>query len=113
MSSSQNEVVPYINIRSPRLQPGKFVIGETKRLLQHYLHFSDIPVASVNVRLRGQERTSDTWPFMSGYDLSGNRRCMRTAAAGECNRHRSGTQEDRPAAFRLAVKAMDRSVSSC
>src|SRR5260370_16438603 len=36
VSSSQNEVVPHINIRSPRLQPGKFVIGGTKRLLQHY-----------------------------------------------------------------------------
>ena len=35
--SSQNEVVSHINIRSPRRQPGKFVIGETKRLLQHYL----------------------------------------------------------------------------
>jgi hypothetical protein len=39
VSSSQNEVVPQINIRSPRLQPGKCVMGETKRLLQHYRHF--------------------------------------------------------------------------
>jgi hypothetical protein len=31
LSSSRNEVVPHINIRSPRLQPGKFVIGETKK----------------------------------------------------------------------------------
>jgi hypothetical protein len=36
VSSPHNEVVPHINIRSPRLQPGKFVIGETKRVLQHY-----------------------------------------------------------------------------
>jgi hypothetical protein len=35
-------VVPHINIRSPRLQPGKFVIGETKRLLQHYLPAADL-----------------------------------------------------------------------
>jgi hypothetical protein len=31
-------VVPHINIRLPRLRPGKFVTGETKRLLQHYRH---------------------------------------------------------------------------
>jgi hypothetical protein len=36
VSSSQSEVVPHINIRSPRLRPEKFVIGEAKRLLQHY-----------------------------------------------------------------------------
>jgi hypothetical protein len=35
-------VVPHINIRSPRLQPGKFVIGGTKRLLQHYLPTANI-----------------------------------------------------------------------
>jgi hypothetical protein len=29
---------PHINSQSARLQPGKFVIGETKRLLQHYRH---------------------------------------------------------------------------
>jgi hypothetical protein len=29
-------VVPHINIRSPPLRPVKFVIGEIKRLLQHY-----------------------------------------------------------------------------
>jgi hypothetical protein len=42
VSSSQNEVVPHINIRSPRVQPGKFVIGETKRLLQHYLPTAEV-----------------------------------------------------------------------
>ena len=52
MSSSQNEVVPPINIRSPRLQPGKFVIGETKRLLQHYLPEGDI--ASLGILLMEQ-----------------------------------------------------------
>jgi hypothetical protein len=30
VSSSQNEVVPHINIRSPSPRPRKFVIGETK-----------------------------------------------------------------------------------
>src|SRR5258706_8719582 len=29
-------------IRSLRLQPGKFVVGETKRLLQHYLPGADL-----------------------------------------------------------------------
>jgi hypothetical protein len=41
VSSSQNEVVPHINVRSPRLQPRKFVIGKTKRVLQHYLPTAD------------------------------------------------------------------------
>jgi hypothetical protein len=54
VSSSQNEVVPHINIRSPRLQPGKFVIGETKRLLQHYL-----PLAAVS-------NHSNQTPFVVG-----------------------------------------------
>src|ERR1700680_2556531 len=30
------------NIKSPRVQPGKFVIGETKRLLQHYPPISEV-----------------------------------------------------------------------
>jgi hypothetical protein len=42
VGSSQNEVVPHINIRSPRLRPEKFVIGEAKRLLQHYRHVEDV-----------------------------------------------------------------------
>ena len=49
VSSSHNEAVPHINIRSPRLQPGKFVVGETKRLLQQNRHFSDLTDSS-NVR---------------------------------------------------------------
>src|SRR5713226_8314716 len=36
MSSSLDDVVPHMNIRSPRLQPGKFLFREAKRLLQHY-----------------------------------------------------------------------------
>ena len=48
VSSSQNEVVPHnINIRSLPLQPGKFVIDETKRLLQHYLPRADAGVTAV------------------------------------------------------------------
>jgi hypothetical protein len=35
VSSSQNEVVPHINIRSPRPQPGKIVVSDPKRVLQH------------------------------------------------------------------------------
>jgi hypothetical protein len=50
VSSSQNEVVPHINIRSLRLQPGKFTIGETKRLLQQnppkaVVHIRGLPTA--------------------------------------------------------------------
>src|SRR6516165_10549925 len=33
VSSSQNEVVPHINIRLPHPRPGKSVLGETKRVL--------------------------------------------------------------------------------
>jgi hypothetical protein len=43
-------VVPHINIRSPPLRPGKFVVGEIKRLLQHYRHETDIATASRYVR---------------------------------------------------------------
>jgi hypothetical protein len=42
-------VVPHIKIRSPRPQPGEFVIGETKRLLQHYRHETDMPPQPLNV----------------------------------------------------------------
>jgi hypothetical protein len=35
-------VVPHMIIRSLRLQPGKFAVGETKRLLQHYRHETDM-----------------------------------------------------------------------
>jgi hypothetical protein len=42
VSSSQNEVVAYINVRSPRVQPGKTGIGETKRLLQHYPPIAEV-----------------------------------------------------------------------
>jgi hypothetical protein len=51
-------VVPHINIRSPPLQPGKFVIDETKRLLQHYRHFSDMTTCLAKVRYANYKRTS-------------------------------------------------------
>src|SRR5258705_6223971 len=47
MSSSQGDMVPHMIIRSLRLQPGEFVVGETKRLLQHYL-----PRAAIRRALR-------------------------------------------------------------
>jgi len=53
VSSSQIEVVPHINIRSPRLQPGKFCDRETKRLLQHYRHWTDLPSGPAHVRCQG------------------------------------------------------------
>ena len=40
-------MVPHMIIRSLRLQPGKFVVAETKRLLQHYL-----PRAAIRRALR-------------------------------------------------------------
>jgi hypothetical protein len=40
-------VVPHINIRSPPLRPGKFVVGEIKGLLQHYLPIGDTSITPV------------------------------------------------------------------
>ena len=37
VSSSRDNVVPQMIVRSPRVRPGKFVFGEAKRVLQHYL----------------------------------------------------------------------------
>ncbi len=36
VSSSLDDVVPHIIVRSPRLKLGRFVFGDAKRLLQHY-----------------------------------------------------------------------------
>jgi hypothetical protein len=44
VSSSQNAVVPHINIRSPRLQPGKLLIDGAKRLLQQNLPLSEVKI---------------------------------------------------------------------
>src|SRR5215468_8926598 len=55
VSSSQNEVVPHINIRLPHPWPGKSVFGETKRVLQHNRPDSDIP--QLLGRLFGVKRT--------------------------------------------------------
>lgn len=41
-SSSLDNVVPQMIIRSPRVRPGKSVFSEAKRLLQHYLPNADI-----------------------------------------------------------------------
>jgi hypothetical protein len=35
-------------VRSPRVRPGKFVFGEAKRVLQHYLPKGDITPLSDN-----------------------------------------------------------------
>src|SRR6476620_1184502 len=43
VSSSLDNVVPQMIIRSPRVRPGKFVFGEAKRVLQQYLPTADIP----------------------------------------------------------------------
>ncbi len=56
MGSAQDDVVPHIIIRSPRLRSGKIVFGDAKRLLQHYRHKTDMLTALRNVRYRGFER---------------------------------------------------------
>src|SRR5216684_917943 len=42
VSSSQDNVVPQIIIRSPYVRPGKFVLVDAKRVLQQYRHAADI-----------------------------------------------------------------------
>src|SRR6478736_10357149 len=42
VSSSLDNVVPHLIIRSPRVRPGKFVFSDAKRLLQQYLPEADI-----------------------------------------------------------------------
>src|SRR5216684_3941518 len=50
VSSSLDNVVPQMIIRSPRVRPGKYVFGEAKRLLQHYRHFSGLARCPTEVR---------------------------------------------------------------
>jgi hypothetical protein len=45
-----DSVVPQMIIRSPRVQPGKLLLVDTKRLLQHYRHLTDVAVVLMNVR---------------------------------------------------------------
>jgi hypothetical protein len=42
VSSSLDNVVPQITVRSPRVRPGKFVFSDAKRLLQQNLPTTDI-----------------------------------------------------------------------
>jgi hypothetical protein len=42
VSSSQDDLVPHMIIRSLRLQPGKIAVGWTKRLLRHYPPEADV-----------------------------------------------------------------------
>src|ERR1700680_4018802 len=50
VSSSLDDVVPQMIIRSPRVRPGKFLFSDAKRLLQHNLGKADIAVARAQVR---------------------------------------------------------------
>src|SRR6476646_11163027 len=42
VSSSLDNVVPHLIIRSPRVRPGKFVFSDAKRLLQQYLPTTEV-----------------------------------------------------------------------
>jgi hypothetical protein len=53
VSSSLVAVVKRTIIRSPRPQPGKFVLSDPKRLLQHYRHFSDVAARADDVSSLG------------------------------------------------------------
>ena len=50
VSSSLDNLVPQMIVRSPRVRPGKFAFSEAKRLLQHNRHFSDISSVPSDVR---------------------------------------------------------------
>jgi len=45
--------VPQMIIRPPRVQPGKFVLAEAKKTLQHYRHQPDVPTALRDARSQG------------------------------------------------------------
>jgi hypothetical protein len=49
LQKSQNaeRLVPHINIRSPRLQPGKFLIGGAKRLLHQNRPKAELPLTKM------------------------------------------------------------------
>src|SRR5216683_1071894 len=82
VSSSLDNVVPQMIIRSPRVRPGKFAFGEAKRLLQHYLPLGDIAQIIRSLRRLGSETTppvqtshrakvtSPEWPLPSPVDVS-------------------------------------------
>src|SRR5229473_3082185 len=73
VSSSQDNVVPQIIIRSPHVRPGKFVLVDAKRVLQQYRHKADLVLTGKNVRCWGEERTSTpelrTWRRMRNFEL--------------------------------------------
>jgi hypothetical protein len=67
---------PHINIRSPRLQPGKFAIGETKRLLQHYRPDSDIAIwPLMSVLTPGTDMQSSSAVAAAAMQLPSERGC--------------------------------------
>jgi hypothetical protein len=57
-SSSQDNVVPQMIIRSPRVRPGRFVFSDAKRLLQHNPPMSRHPQLD---RLRSKTCQTRTW----------------------------------------------------
>jgi hypothetical protein len=61
-------VVPQMIIRSPRVQPKKLLLVDTKRLLQHYRHETDMPTPLRNVRSRGQSGKHLLALSFSGFD---------------------------------------------
>jgi hypothetical protein len=69
VSSSLVAVVPRTIIRSPRLQPGKFVTDETKGLLQHYLPQAAMPnhVMEQTFRPAGTMSFGDEQPTGCGF----------------------------------------------
>jgi hypothetical protein len=72
VSSSRDNVVPQMTIRSPRLRPGKFVLVDAKRVLQQYPHIASFRCGAEFGRYRsiadiGQARTPKC---KSGSDLA-------------------------------------------
>jgi hypothetical protein len=51
-------VVPQMIIRSPHVAPGKFAIGDAKRLLQQYLPIPEVPAQKGWSRYRPWKRAA-------------------------------------------------------
>jgi hypothetical protein len=71
VSPSQDDLALHRIVRSPRLQPRKFSIGDTKRLLQQYRHMSDVSPAGLDVCIRyqsgGQQCSLSVYSAAAGF----------------------------------------------
>src|ERR1700680_4431048 len=65
VSSSRNDVVPQMIIRSPRVRPGKFLFSDAKRLLQRYRHLGTLSDAGFEFAMRTKAEVGQAMKTMS------------------------------------------------